>query len=296
MKHCHLSICLSLLLCLCLCGCAEKKTVAIENFGALEYAKRFCDIGPRVSCTQGAAEAARWIENELRVIGYSPITDTFNDPDENGRRRIFRNVIAQYKGSGSKHFLLLSHYDTKGGISDSFIGANDSGSSTALLLALAAWYKRNGSDASITFAFLDGEEAVDNYDAYDGLHGSRRLASQLKRANTTLDGVILLDMIGDQDLKLTIPLNTSPAMLSRLKQAARKVGVEERVTETTVEILDDHQPFMQLGYKAIDLIDFDYGSRPNSNDYWHTDEDTLDKLSDETMNIVGTLVKEMIAL
>lgn len=285
-----------LFLFLLLSGCSKpiSQTRETIDFGAKEIAERLCRLGPRDSCTPGSAAAANWIASELHFSGYKPKIDEFNDPDGNGKERIFRNVVATLKGTGDKHYLLLSHYDTKSGISPDFVGANDGGSSTALLLALANYFRLSPSEATLTFAFLDGEECKDDYGPYDGLHGSRRLAAQLKMSRTRVDGVILLDMVGDEDLLLTIPGNSSSRLISVLQRAAKATGIDKRVRETTMELRDDHVPFLQLGYHAIDIIDFDYGSSPGRNDYWHTPEDTIDKLSDSTLNMVGTLVVEMI--
>ncbi len=295
MKLSHLLL-IGLLLSAVSAGCRPEEPPPFPQLGALKYVEKLCEIGPRVSCTPGAEAAAKWIAEELGFMGYSAVIDTFNDPDENGKKRLFRNVIATLQGEGGKCYLLLSHYDTKDGISPDFIGANDSGSSTGLLLALASYFKQNGAPASLIFAFVDGEESKVSYTRNDGLHGSRRLAGIMRSTNRALDGVIVMDMVGDKNLKLTIPGNTSPKLLKMLKKSAKKLKMQDIIEETTVEILDDHEPFLLLGYPAIDLIDFDYGPQPNSNSYWHTPEDTPDKLSDDTLNKVGALVIDMISL
>lgn len=274
-------------------GCADRRSDEV-NFGAKAIAERLCALGPRVSTTQGSAVAAEWIADQLRSSGLNPTIDSFNDPDEQGEARIFRNVRATIEGTSKKHYLLLSHYDTKSGISPSFVGANDGGSSTALLLALASWYRINQADATLTFAFLDGEEMVNSYSRYDGLHGSRRLAMQCRAKGVRLDGVILLDMVGDEHLFLTIPANSSPKMKAKFRDVMKKLGLEDFFVESTVDMIDDHEPFLQLGYDAIDIIDFEYGSKPGLNDYWHTTEDTPDKLSDKTLDMVGNIVIEML--
>ena len=168
-------------------------------------------------------------------------------------------------------------------------------SSTALLLALAKWFRQNPAGATtITFAFVDGEECRAEYGPHDGLHGSRRLAAQLKASRTRLDGVILLDMVGDADIGLTIPANADGRLMALAMQSARRLGMRDRVGRMPQDMLDDHQPFLLLGYPAIDLIDFEYGSGPGLNDYWHTPEDTIDKLSDESLDAIGALVIDMI--
>lgn len=290
----HLSIALFSLSFAFGCFQSQKAPPSLHHFGAKEIAERLCALGPRESCTIGSAVAADWIAEELRIAGLDPIIDLFEDATPAGGKNIFRNVLATINGVGNKHFLLLSHYDTKGGIAPDFIGANDGGSSTALLLALAAYLRTNPIEATVTFAFLDGEEAKISYDGRDGLHGSRHLAGQLRSSAIRLDGVILLDMVGDENLKLTIPVNSSRQLIASLNKAAKELNVENHIVETTIDLLDDHDPFLRVGYPAIDLIDFEYGSFPGGNDYWHTTEDTIDKLSDHSLDIVGSLVLQMI--
>ena len=276
-------------------GCLDEGfTPPRPAFGAKAIAGRFCALGPRDSGTDGARKAALWLAAELRALGLRTAVDEFDDPDENGKSRVFRNVLAMIPGQGPRHFVLMSHYDTKAGIAPDFVGANDGGSSTALLLALARWFHDNPFDGTLTFAFLDGEEAKNGYGPYDGLHGSRRLAAMLKNSSDHIDGVILLDMVGDADLKLTIPQNVDRRLLAALNQAARALGLSGRVTRKDAEMIDDHKPFLELGIPAIDIIDFEFGSSPGLNDYWHTPEDTVDKLSDETLDAVGALVLEML--
>ncbi|MBR3086938.1 MAG: Zn-dependent exopeptidase M28 [Kiritimatiellae bacterium] len=274
-------------------GCARIEPER-PAFGALELVNGLCAIGPRVSGTIGAAEAAAWIGRELDDAGLLPIVDAFTESTPAGQT-VFRNVMATLPGKTRKNILLLSHYDTKSGIADDFSGANDSGSSTALLLALARWFAANPYDgATLTFAFLDGEECREEYGRSDGLHGSRHLAAQMKGARVRLDAVILLDMVGDSDLTLTIPANVDRRLMATLQQAASRLGISEKVRHKPVDMIDDHQPFLDLGYPAIDIIDFEYGSAPGLNDYWHTAGDTIDKISDASLDEVGAIVIEMI--
>lgn len=275
----------------------RRAKAARPEFGALAIAAELCALGPRDSGTIGAAEATNWIADRLAKSGLDPVTDTFTELVPGIGNTTFRNVVATIPGTTRKHVLLLSHYDTKRGIGEGFAGANDGASSTALLLALAEWFRRNPppGGASVTFAFLDGEECISEYGPHDGLHGSRRLAAQLKAARTRLDGAILLDMVGDASLNLTIPANADGRLMALALLSARRLGIRDKVGRKPQDMVDDHQPFLLLGYPAIDLIDFEFGSGPGLNDYWHTPADTIDKLSDESLDVVGALVIEMIA-
>ncbi len=262
---------------------------------ALERVRRLCALGPRDALTPGAEGAARWIADELAAIGLAPTTDTFNDPSPDGASRIFRNVLTTVSGTGRGRILLLSHYDTKAGISDSFVGANDGGSSTGLLLELAALFVKEPPVPAVTFAFLDGEECRVAYGASDGLHGSRRLARRMREAGEKADAVILLDMVGDRDLCLTLPRNGDARLKTALLNAASAQGLRDKVKLFPSDMLDDHQPFLDAGFPAIDLIDFEYGSAPGIRNYWHTDADTVDKLSAESLRAIGAIVLQMLA-
>lgn len=274
------------------CGC-RKEPPSEFGVSALDRVRRLCALGPRDQGSLGSVLASAWIKSELEAIGLVPKIDEFSEPTESGTIK-YRNVLAQIPGTGAKRVLLLSHYDTKPGISAGFVGANDGGSSTGLLLELAAWFKENTPSATISFAFLDGEECRVKYGYRDGLAGSMRLAGLMRSAGERADAVILLDMVGDKDLSLTIPANTTKHLADILKESAKTCGLKRRITFSKTEMLDDHVPFMTAGYPAIDIIDFQYGSAPGENDYWHTDADTVDKLSAQSLRDVGALVIEMI--
>lgn len=259
---------------------------------ALREVRDFIALGPRQSGTKGAQKAARYLKERLVEMGVETIVDEFSDPTPAGEAT-FRNVIGIISGRNEGVIILASHYDTKSGISDDFIGANDSGSSTGLLLETARLLRRAPAvRQDILIAFLDGEECVISYGKEDGLHGSRHFAKTLTR-NERADNVravIVLDMIGDRDLNVTIPRNSSAKLVSMVFDSAREEGKRLKFSLTTAGILDDHVPFLRAGMPAIVLIDFEFGSSPGKNDYWHTDRDTLDKLSAESLETVGRVL------
>jgi glutaminyl-peptide cyclotransferase len=146
------------------------------------------------------------------------------------------------------------------------------------------------------FAFFDGEECISRYEKNDGLHGSRRLAEQLVKdgRSAKVRAVIILDMVGDRDLNITIPHNSALSLVSALFAAAEKEGTREKFTLWMTQILDDHTPFLSAGMPAIYIIDFEYGSARGQNDYWHTPQDTVDKLSVQSLGIVGRTVLRLL--
>ncbi len=298
---------LSLAACLLIMGCKKETPVASvaaprlafrseHGTNALAHVFAFVQAcTPRDAMTPGAERAAQWLKDKLLSNGIkTAMIDTFTDKTPLGDAT-FHNVEAVIPGQTPRTILLLSHFDTKSGISPAFQGANDSGSSTGLLLELARIIAASGTPRyTIQIVFLDGEECKINFDAQDGLHGSRYLAKKMKREKRDLAAVILMDMIGDRDLHIQLPHNGDGALRACALRAADATGDRKHIGLYDGVILDDHQPFLDAGFPAVDLIDFAFGSAPGENNYWHTPHDTLDKLSAESLAITGRIVLEMI--
>ena len=204
---------------------------------------------------------------------------------------LFRNVVCRTKSAAGQVIILGSHYDTK--ILPGFVGANDGGSSSGALLELA---RVLAGQPNLWFVFFDGEEAMEDYRADDGLWGSRYFVESLKAAGQVnrVQAMILLDMVGDANLTVTLPSSGSGDLLGEVFRAAETLGYRQYFSYFYGEILDDHVPFLQAGIPAVDLIDFEYGSAPGRNDYWHTDQDTLDKLSPRSLEIVGRTTLQLL--
>lgn len=300
---------LALLFSLCAAGCGKRSAVPdnpaqllrpedISGERALAETAAFVALGPRDAGTAGAENAALHIARRLREIRLEPKIDEFTDNTPAGAAT-FRNVEAAVKGLSEKWIVLGCHYDTKRGIPPPFEGANDSGSGVGLLLEMARAAKMSEpTEFNLLFAFLDGEECMRSYGKNDGLHGSRRLAAELKRRglHRRVRAVIILDMIGDANLTVTIPRNCTLTLVSAVFKAAEQEGVREKFGLHPNTITDDHVPFLDGGLAAVNLIDFDYGSVPGLHDYWHTPEDTMDKLSAESLQIVGRTTARLINL
>ena len=273
------------------------KPPAISGAAALEEVRAFLAVGPRDAGTPGAERAANVLADRLRALGVEAAIQEFREPSPLGPETVFRNVLGRIPGRTDRIVLLGSHYDTKAGIPD-FVGANDSGSSTGLLLELARAFAAAGTpELEIRFAFFDGEESRIEYGPTDGFHGSRHLARTMA-ADGSLSNVvamILLDMVGDRDLTLTIPRNCTPWLVSAAFAAARAEGVRERFQLYPYNVGDDHVAFFERGVPALNLIDFEFGSGPGLNDYWHTPADTLDKVSAESLDLVGRVVARLVA-
>jgi glutaminyl-peptide cyclotransferase len=260
---------------------------------ALNDVRRAVAFGPRPAGSEASRRMQSWIVGELKAQGWEVVEDRFTARTPAGDAEM-TNVIAKRPGLTGRAVAVSGHMDTKR-FPFRFVGANDGGSSTAVLLELARCLKDDRFRNDIWLIFFDGEEAVRDWTETDSLYGSRHLAEKMA-ADSSLSRLLALinvDMIGDRDLHILDEDGSTPALRRRLRSAAAKLGYSQHVETTPQAIEDDHMPFRRKGVNAIDLIDFDYG--PN-NAYWHKPEDTADKLSAESLKITGSLVVEMVRM
>src|SRR6266699_838871 len=185
---------------------------------ALAHVQRLVDLGPRPPGSEAIEKSRDYIENQLRLVGWQVTRQAFTANTPRGKVR-FVNLLARFPahGSAAPSFLLCSHYDTKRFDTLRFVGANDGGSSTGLLLELARVLGLHPNlAAKVELVFFDGEEAYENFSETDGLYGSRYFARQLADARTgkQFRGGILFDMVGDRSLDITLPAD-SPAQMAR---------------------------------------------------------------------------------
>lgn len=281
-----------------LVGCSQtpRSSAAFDGAKALEQTAALVAIRPRDAGSAGAHRAAQHLGRQLEELGYRTAIDSFTETTSGGAMS-FHNVLGRLPGKTQRLIVLGSHFDTKSGISPDFQGANDSGSSSGLLLELARVLAQSAPhETELLIAFFDGEECVQSYGARDGLHGSRRLARQLVEAGGAqhVEAVIVVDMVGDRDLNITVPRNSSKTLIRMLFSAAHEVGTRPVFRLADGGVLDDHVPFLNAGMPAIDVIDFDFGSAPGLNDYWHTIDDSMDKLSADSLQTVGDTVLRLV--
>lgn len=281
----------------CNVSCTRHVGKAPETDAVLmsKLAEEHVKIGPRYAGSDGAEKAALWIQQKCRKLSpaWNVTVQEFEEQTVTGNVK-FRNILV-HKGTLNQDFVLLAaHYDTKFFPPEiPFAGANDGASGVAALLGILHAVKDKDLPVNIVFAFFDGEEARYDYNEKDGLHGSRYLAETWKKNGTLkhCKAMILLDMIGDKNLNITLSRDTGRTMRHLLLQAADQMNLRKYVGDYPGNILDDHVPFQNNGIPSIDLIDFQYGPE---NSYWHTSEDTLDKISGESMKIAADLAINLI--
>ncbi len=247
------------------------------------------DCTPRDAGTIRGGIAAGWLLDRASLTGADVRRDSFTAQTPVGERR-FTNLYAEFKADETNRWVVLvSHFDTKHGCP----GANDGASTSGLLVAFANILARAPRPAgNVMLVWTDGEECQgERYSRDDGLQGSRRAAEHLKRKARPVQAVICLDMLGDRDLNISIPANGTRSLARIACHAARRIGEPGLVALSADSVMDDHLPFLEAGYRAIDLIDFDYGP---GNCWWHTAEDTCDKISEASLLKAGRLVAEML--
>jgi glutaminyl-peptide cyclotransferase len=257
----------------------------ISGEKALAHVQRLVDFGPRPSGSEAIEKSRHYIEDQLRRSGWQVKRQVFIDDTPRGKVQ-FVNLIAQFPGQGNAapSFLLCSHYDTKMFDAIKFVGANDAGSSTGLLLELARVIGQHPNlAAKIELVFFDGEEAYDRFSETDGLYGSRYFARQLQGSSAKqFRGGILFDMVGDRSLDVTLPVDSPPEIAKDIFAAAEALKLRNYFTYLDREMIDDHSPLNAIGIPTIDVIDFDYP-------WWHTEGDTIDKISPKSLQIVGSV-------
>src|SRR6266481_5072939 len=249
--HCSLT---PLFLIVCVSAvCADASHAAETNIWqeisgekALAHVQRLVDFGPRPSGSEEIEKSRHYIEDQLSRSGWQVKRQAFTDDTPRGKVQ-FVNLIAQFpdQGNAAPLFLLCSHYDTKTFDAIKFVGANDAGSSTGLLLELARVLGQHPNlAAKIELVFFDGEEAYEDFSDADGLYGSRYFAKQLSESKTAkqFTGGILFDMVGDRSLDITLPPD-SPAQIARdVFASADALKLRNYFTYFDRNILDDHTP------------------------------------------------------
>ena len=263
-------------------GVADPAAARFDGAAAFRHLERLVAIGPRPAGTPAGTRAREYIVAELKRAGVQARTDAFEAQTPDGRVPM-ANVIAVLPGRRPDVIAIAGHYDTKVFREFRFVGANDGGSSAALLIELARALAARPHEYTYWIVFFDGEEARGTWTAADSLYGSRHMAADLARRGVLPRALIVADMIGDRDLNIRREAYSTPWLTELLWASAYRLGYVANFLSDTIAVEDDHAPFLRAGVPSALLIDFDY--RP-----WHTAEDTLDKVSARSLQIVGDVL------
>jgi Zn-dependent M28 family amino/carboxypeptidase len=275
---------LALVLVLAGVAAAHSAPATFDGAAALRHIERLVALGPRVAGSPGGARARAYITGELQRAGIQTRVEPFDADTPDGRIKM-ANVVAVLPGHRPEAILIGGHYDTKLFPDFKFVGANDGGSSAALLIELARALARRPRGFTYWIAFFDGEEARGTWTSTDSLYGSRRMAADLARQQRLPVAMIVADMIGDRDLDIRREGYSTPWITDLVWESARRLGHAAHFLSESMSVEDDHAPFLRAGVPATLLIDFSYLP-------WHTADDTLDKVSARSLQVVGDVLLE----
>jgi Zn-dependent M28 family amino/carboxypeptidase len=258
--------------------------VRFDSNRAWEHLTQLVAIGPRPAGSPAIDNARKYIKAQLASAGVSVIEQAWDDKTPVGPVHMV-NLIATVPGTSKNRIIVAGHYDTKRFSEFAFVGANDGGSSAAFLIELARVLKARQNALTIELLFLDGEEAVVEWQGNDRTYGSRHYVQLAKRDKslTTIKAMILVDMIADRDLRIKKDVNSTIWLTNMVWDAARRENLAAYFPGESTQIEDDHLPFLEVGVPAVDIIDLEYPA-------WHTAADTLNAVSAKSLQVVGDVV------
>lgn len=268
-----------------------EKTGGFDGAQAYAHVAKLVSFGPRPSGSQAILQTQDYISSQLSSSGCTVDSDSFSSDTPAGRLPM-KNIVAKIPGERQGIILLSTHYDTKK--LDNFVGADDGGSSTAVMLELARKMCGMRPRYSIWIAFFDGEEAVrKEWQDPDNRYGSRQMAAKMA-ANGDLKhtrAMILADLVGGKALGIRKEQYSTKELENLIWDTAKRLGYGQIFLDESTPVDDDHLSFLARGIPSADVIDL-----VNSAGYWHTPQDTLDKISARSLGVVGHVLLESVAV
>jgi glutaminyl-peptide cyclotransferase len=285
------------------CAAGPRATTPFDGAAALRYVEQQVAFGPRVPGTEPHRRAGDWILQHLRGTADSVEVQSWTHVTASGDSLPLRNFIGRFRPAATDRVLLLAHWDTRpradneanlGAQRQPIPGANDGGSGVAVLLGVADVLANTPPTLGVDLLFVDGEDWGTDFSGPDALIGSRYYATPMPRDRHPLYPV-LFDMVGDADLRVyeePYSVQGAPEVVTRVWAVARDLGYGN-VFQPSIgpALTDDHIPLLEAGIRAIDVIDFDYGP---SNSYWHSLQDTPDKLSAKSLKVMGDVAVKLV--
>jgi glutaminyl-peptide cyclotransferase len=268
------------------------KTDGFDGKRAYDQVAKQVSFGPRPAGSASLAKLQDYLQAELKSYGCAVETDSFSADTPAGRLSM-KNILVKIPGEKPGIILLGTHYDTKR--LDNFVGADDSGSSTGVMLEIARILcaRKEPGKYAVWVAFFDGEEAVrQQWQDPDNRYGSRQMAAQFAASGDLkkIKVFLLADIVGSKRLELMREDNSTKQYADLVWKTGQKLGYPTVFVEQEVlGISDDHLSFSSRGVPVVDLIDMN-----TTTSYWHTPEDTLDKISPKSLAIVGHTLLESV--
>src|SRR6266851_1782420 len=268
---------------------------AFNGERAMDQVRKQIEFGPRVAGSAQLAKTREYIINMMRDSGIKVITDEFSASTPIGERKLV-NITGEIPGESKDVIIISSHYDTKLYTNMQFVGANDPGSSVGTLLEIGRVLGASQQKPKFTYwlVFFDGEESFcegweqcGKPDAPDNTYGSRRYVTQLRSSNelARVRALILLDMMGYKNLELGRDDMSTRWLQDIVWHTAHDLGYGKYFVDRPEGVGgDDHEPFLRAGIDSLDLIQL------SGYPFWHRADDTADKISPQSMKIVGDVV------
>jgi glutaminyl-peptide cyclotransferase len=269
---------------------AQPTARTFSGTSALNFTAKAVAFGPRASGGAANEKLRTYIHERLATCSCEVSSDSFTAQTPDGPVAM-ENIIARFPGKSGRAIAITGHFDTKK--MTNFVGANDGGSSTGILLEMARVLAGRPRVDDLYLVFFDGEEAVREWTATDSVYGSRHLAHKWTAdgTNRRLKALINVDMTGDKDLDIVDEYSSSASLRKLVWDTADTLGYNALFLRQPASVEDDHLPFLQEGVRALDIIDFNFGPQ---NAYWHTPQDTMDKLGAHSFEVIGNVLMRVI--
>jgi Peptidase family M28 len=272
---------------------APDKTGGFDGKRAFAHVAKQVSFGPRPSGSPAIAQVQEYLLSELKSYGCPEETDSFGSDTPAGRIAM-KNILVKIPGDRPGVILLGTHYDTKR--LENFVGADDSGSSTGVMLELARLLCPQHGKYDVWIAFFDGEEAVNlAWQDPDNRYGSRQMAAKFATAGDIpkIKAFLLADIVGGRNLHFKRESDSTKWLKDLVWKTAHQLGYQSIFLDTEFPVSDDHLSFLSRNVPSVDVIDLDNG--PNGDVYyWHTPQDTLDKISAKSLAVVGHVFLESV--
>jgi Peptidase family M28 len=271
---------------------APDTTGGFDGKLAFEHVAKQVGFGPRPSGSQAIAQTQDYILTQLKSDGCPTEVDAFNADTPIGRLPM-KNILVKIPGDDASIILLGTHYDSLLRKDITFVGADDSASSTAVMLELARLLCAKHGKHAVWIAFFDGEEAMKAWSETDSRYGSRQMAARFAASGdiSKIKAFLLADMVGSRSLHFARESTSTPALVDLMWATAARLGYSEIFVNTSSGAEDDHDSFLKRKVPSMDVIDFD---REQDVPFWHTSEDTLDKISARSLAISGHVFLETV--
>ena len=271
---------------------APESTGGFDGKLSFDHVAKQVGFGPRPSGSQAIAQTQDYILSQLKSDGCTTEVDAFNADTPIGRLPM-KNILVKIPGDEASIILLGTHYDSLLRNDITFVGANDSASSTAVMLELARLLCGKHGKHAVWIAFFDGEEAMKAWSETDSRYGSRQMAARFAASGdiSKIKAFLLADMVGSRSLHFARESSSTESLVDLMWATAAKLGYSDVFVNTSNGAQDDHDSFLKRKVPSMDVIDFD---RLQDVPFWHTAEDTLDKISARSLAITGHVFLETV--